>query len=377
MILDALKVVPRSECVLTGSKDLELLYSFKNFPIYAGCVDLSDNTEDLFCDMNWGYSKSSGNVQLLNLIDPSILYRHYQNAGTVGKTWKKHHRKFYEFISKHDYQNILEIGGGTGNLLHHFLSCNKKFNYTSVDPTANQDLKDFRVTYVSNFFEDFFTDQKYDTIVHSHVFEHIYNPINFLNKINSMLVDNGNHFLTLPNMKYWAEQGFANTFYFEHTFFVDDRILEYLLNETGFEVVEKIIETHSIFIHCKKIKNTVSIDNIYFDYPKILYTNYINDLLDDYTSIVNQIKNSNFYLFGAHIQSQVLLNLGLQESQIINILDNDPTKQNKRLYGTNLVVKSPECLKGLESPIVLIRLSSYTNEVKEGLLSINPSTKFI
>lgn len=373
---DPAKTIPRTECVLTGEPDLENLYTFKNFPIYVGCVDPSLPNNDLFCDMNWGYSPSSGSVQLLDLLDPNLLYREHHNPGTVGKIWKEHHRKFHDFIDRHGYENVLEIGGASGCLLQHFLSHEKDFTWTIVEPSDQKFTNDSRVHYIPEFFETYKFDKKYNTLVHSHLFEHVYDPIGFLLKVNDLLEDDGKHYITLPNMKHWLEQGYTNTLLFEHTFYVDYEILGYLLNKAGFEVIEQVIEPHSIFICCKKNNNTMARE-IQFKHPKKMFNNYVESLEKDLSSILEKIGSSNVYLFGGHIFSQVLLNLGLPESQVINILDNDPGKHEKRLYGSNLIVKSPQCLQGLNDPIVILRGGTYTEEIKESLLAINPLTRII
>lgn len=372
----AVNTIVRNKCVLSGATNLEKLYTFKDFPIYVGCVDPSLPNEDLFCDMNWGYSPSSGSVQLLDLLEPDLLYREHHNPGTVGKIWKDHHRKFHDFINRHGYENVLEIGGASGCLLQHFLPYEKNFTWTIVEPSEQKFTEDARVRYIPEFFETYDFDKKYNTLVHSHLFEHVYDPIKFLTKVNNLLEDDGLHYITLPNMKHWLEQGYTNTLLFEHTFYVDYDILGYLLSKTGFEIIEQVIEPHSIFVCCKKTANVTAKD-VHFSRPKELFLNYVENLEKDIKSILEKIGDSKVYLFGGHIFSQVLLNIGLPESQVINILDNDPGKQEKRLYGSNLIVKSPRCLEGIDNPIVILRGGTYTEEIRESLLAINPTTKVI
>lgn len=369
------KTILRPQCVLTDIEDLSLIYSFRNFPIYVGCTE-TDSSSDLFADMDWGYSKNSGSVQLISLLDPDILYKQNHGSGTIGNIWQQHHKKFFNFISKTDVKNVLEIGGASGSLASHFLNSDKNFHWTIAEPSDAFNMKDSRITFVNDFFENLNEDQKFNTVVHSHVFEHAYDPIKFLTKIYNILEHGGDHFITIPNMKHWLEQGFTNTLLFEHTFYVDANVLEYMLNKTNFEVVDKIIEEHSIFIHCKKSKD-VKTKNPKFDYVKDLYLNYVNKIEKDLKSIMDQIKDSKVFLFGGHIFSQILVNLGLPENQIISILDNDPKKHNKRLYGTNLYVQTPMCLKNIDDPIVILRGGVYTKEISESLLSINPRTRII
>ena len=69
--------------------------------------------------------------------------------------------------------------------------------------------------------------------------------------------------------------------------------------------------------------------------------------------------------------------MGINENQIINILDNDFNKQEKRMYGTNITVKSPQILKNIDNPIIVLRTGIYNKEIIEEILNINPSVIFI
>jgi 2-polyprenyl-3-methyl-5-hydroxy-6-metoxy-1,4-benzoquinol methylase len=52
-----------------------------------------------------------------------------------------------------------------------------------------------------SFFEEFNTDKKFDTIVMSHVLEHLSNPVEVLGKIQHWLADDGVFLLSVPNAK--------------------------------------------------------------------------------------------------------------------------------------------------------------------------------
>jgi len=59
-------------------------------------------------------------------------------------------------------------------------------------------------------------------------------------------------------------------------------------------------------------------------------------------------------------------------------LDNSSLKQEKRLYGTNLTVKSPKILKNYKKPTVILRAGLYNDEIKKDIIeNINSDTKFI
>lgn len=338
------------------------------------CVETAVS-DDKFADMEWGVS-SAGTIQLINLLDPTLIYTNYHSPGTVGKIWRDHHHSLYQFISQDRYNKVLEIGGASGLLAENFCAGNTDFDWTIVEPSKHRSLGDDRVQFVEDFFESWNTEQKFDTLVHSHVFEHTYDPIKFLEKASSVLEPGGIQYISIPNMRYWLANGFTNTLSFEHTFYVDEIVLNYLLNKTGFKVVDQQINEHSIFIKAVKTQEVAAAETS-FDYIRILFENYVAQQKKDVADILAQLNGRKFYLFGAHIFAQSLFNFGLNQQHVINLLDNDPNKQDKRLYGTTCWVKSPKVLEGLDNPIVVLRGGSYSQEIKESILKINPTTEFL
>ena len=369
-------IFKRTQCVLTGNKvDLQHLHTFEHFPIYMGCTT-SDQKYDSFADMTWTVSPQSGSLQLSYLIDPNILYKNHHNSGSIGGIWNKHHIDFFNFIRSGNHKNILEIGGGSGTLANIFLQNSNEGNWTIIEPSAQNIVCTNRLNFIQELFENYQFTKKFDSIVHSHVMEHVSYPIEFLKKIHSLLSIGGSHYISIPNMKHWLQQGYSSTLTFEHTYYIDYNVLECLLNSNGFIIERSIVGEHSIFV--KAIKTEIITNTkIELSYAKDLFKSYVKNLKDDIDIIQSKIKDQKFYLFGAHIFSQMLINLGLNENQIEYILDNDQRKQNKRLYGTKCMVKPPLCLKDVKDPIVVLRVGIYTEEIKESILKINSSAIFI
>ncbi|EOM9523772.1 SAM-dependent methyltransferase, partial [Campylobacter jejuni] len=74
------------------------------------------------------------------------------------------------------------------------------------------------------------------------------------------------------------------------------------------------------------------------------------------------------YLFGAHLFGQYLIFQGLNTEKIINILDNNLIKQEKRLYGTKFIVKSPKILKDQDNSLVILNAGVYNDEIEKDIL---------
>ena len=98
------------------------------------------------------------------------------------------------------------------------------------------------------------------------------------------------------------------------------------------------------------------------------------DILKINKNLNNQEK---IFIFGAHIFSQMMLFNGLNKKKIFGILDNDKKKINKYLYGTKFKIFSPNVLKQIINPCVILRAGSYNEEIKKQLFKINKGTIII
>ncbi|HIH1889176.1 TPA: SAM-dependent methyltransferase, partial [Campylobacter jejuni] len=75
---------------------------------------------------------------------------------------------------------------------------------------------------------------------------------------------------------------------------------------------------------------------------------------------------------------QYLIFQGLNTEKIINILDNNPSKQEKRLYGTKFIVKSPKILKDQDDSLVILNAGVYNDEIEKDILeNINKNIRIL
>ncbi len=189
--MQGFEYIQRKNCVITGS-ELEPL-SKEDFPLFCGCTE-EEAENDLICEQEIAISKE-GVLQLKKLIPLELLYKNGHDAGSVGSLWEEHHREFANFIMQTKPQNILEIGGGHGKLSQNCLELNPSLKYTIVEPHSAK--KYDNVSYIDAFFSKQTLEQNCDCIVHSHTFEHIYEPLAFLKDCFETLTGGGDYdFLT-------------------------------------------------------------------------------------------------------------------------------------------------------------------------------------
>lgn len=374
--------IDRNLDVLLRKDTLKHIYTFKNFPVFMGCVNTPQES-DILEDMVWYISSETGMIQLNPLLPLDVIYCDQHNSGVVGKLWNEHHESFSKFVCKFNPKNVLEIGGLHGILSRNCLIKNKNINWTMIEPNPIVD-SDLPIKVIRGFFDsNFVSKDKYDTIIHSHVLEHIYDPQEFIKCQSSLLDIGGKLIFSIPNMCVMLKNAYTNCINFEHTLYFDEKHIEFLLESNGFGIIEKeyFKDDHSIF-YCSEKKNVNSNINFggLYKQNSEFFGNYINKHVNDVKNINEQINSSKVpvFLFGAHVFSQYLINFGLDVSKIKFVLDNDRNKQDKRLYGTNLICKSPHILKNYDSCILILRTGVYNDEIKKDILeNINGNVKII
>lgn len=376
-----MQFITRCCCAVTGSKDLEPLHEIKRFPVFMGCVN-SLAAHDLVADMRWSISRSSGLIQLSSLIPLEVVYPESHGSGGIGRLWDMHHKAFAKFLSRTTPQSVLEIGGAHGILSREY----KRFGeipWTILEPNPSPvDGCDAR--YIKGFFGGNFTlDEPVDTVVHSHVFEHVYEPDQFMRHVSDFM-EQGKHLVfSLPNLQRMLEKKYTNCINFEHTVFLTEPYIEYLLVKHGFRLLSKeyFMDDHSIFYAAVRDPFVKPVDlpgDLYRNNKKLYldYIEYHEGLIKDINNKIKNVKQP-VYLFGAHVFAQYLIAFGLDTSRIVNLLDNDPNKHGKRLYGTSLQVASPKILAGVEFPVVILKAGVYNDEIKNDILqNINKNAAF-
>jgi len=370
----------RTTSLLSPRSALERLHTFKDFPVFMGCTD-APQKNDIVADMVWDICKKTGLIQLRKLLPLEVLYMDQHNDGT-GKVWKDHYAAFAKFLYKYKPKNILEIGGAHDQIAQNFWKFDPRVKWTTVEPNPQHITSD-KIRVIKAWFDESFTiDAPIDTVIHSHVFEHAYEPIKFIEHIGRFLKKGERHIFTFPNLLAMLEKKWTNCLNFEHTAFLTEEITDYVLKKEGFIILEKQYygHPHSIFYATEKSsrpKKKPSVPNKYKQY-KTLYKDYITYHLDMIKGLNSQMKRCKdpVYLFGAHIFSQTLIQFGLKTDSIVSILDNSPLKQGKRLYGTNFFVHSPEILRGKGKVKVILKAGTYNEEIAKQVLQINSNVEF-
>lgn len=195
-------------------------------------------------------------------------------------------------------------------------------------------------------------------------------------------------------MQKWLENKFTNCLNYEHTILLNESVIEFLLCKNHFKILKKhYFKEHSIFFACEKIGKDLECKNLnaknnrescvnlvpQYSQNKALIGEFLNFYRRKIAYLNNILDSTNkhIYLFGAHLFSQFLLYNGLKSEKIISILDNNTTKQGKRLYGTRFLVESPQILRHTNA-LLILNAGAYNNEIKQDILqNINANVEIV
>jgi SAM-dependent methyltransferase len=368
--------------VILGNADLEHLYTFHNFPVFMGVSD-APASDDVLADMSFWISRSSGIIQLNPLLPLEVLYPEAHGAGCVGASWAAHHQALADFIAGYHPTSVLEVGGAHGILARNY-HARRRVPWTILEPNPTP-APDCEASFIRGFFDDNFRfNDSVDAVVHSHVFEHIYDPDAFMRRLAGFLAPGKKLIFSVPNMREMLKRGYTNCLNFEHTVFLTEDYIEFLLARHGFRLMDRhyFQDDHSIFYAAERDLNTRATtlpDGLYGSH-RMLYQDYLQlhqDLVAGMNAQLAASSPGHAFLFGAHVQAQYLIGFGLDIRRIESILDNDANKQGRRLFGTDKQVAAPVVIAGLESPTVIVRAGTFTREIATQLLQINPTTRLL
>ena len=336
----------RTHCIICNE---ELQHTFFDseltIPIASYSKDISSNN-DIFIPYNVYKCSRCKTSQTKYLGDLDIIYK-FNHADSTGSIMNNLHKEVKKTIASHisEISNIIEIGSAKGILSHSILESFPDISkYYIVEPSYIGAKHDKQII-INDFFEniDFSIYTDANTLIMSHVFEHFYNPIDILN-----IIKNNNNIknimLVWPDLEYYKDNNIYHCVNTEHTFYVDNKLIEILFNNISFKMVENIkYSNHSViyyFTRCDFLEKQPLINENHS------LEKYFNDLLskkDEIIEFIEKNKNNNrkICIWPSSIHSQFLM-MVLKDIQIDYILDNSPNKIGKYIYGYNLECKSFE-----------------------------------
>jgi hypothetical protein len=323
----------------------------------------SSSVFDIISEQIWVSCNECGCVQLKYLIDPNVLYNSTHNLTYTFPLWNQHHTSFSDFILNNiQHNNLMEIGGSSGALYNKLKGSN--INYSCIDLCeASFDTSNIKYE-IANCENYMFINN--NCIAASHIFEHLYEPTKFIKNISKQNIDSV--FISIPNMEILLEKNNPLILNYEHTYYIDTYFIQYLFSKEGYSLIKsEIFKEHSLFFYFKK----TNCNEIKLEYRISIKDTFIkiNEKINNTIKNID-IKENSFIVPGGYL-GQIIYTINRPKS-ILGFLDNDISKQNKRLYGTPYYMYSFDKLKEYNQLINLyVFAGPYINEICNQLKNYN------
>lgn len=331
-------------------------------------------------------------VQMLDVVDPSILYNQYPHANFTTPSVTNHFDAYaQEAVSKGHVQKgdlVIDIGSGDGALLRSF----KKLGMTvvGVDPSAhsaNQAGIDGITLY-----QELFTPQLAGRIVKEHgraalitanyVMGSIDNLHAFMAGIRHLLKQEGLFYLEEPYLPDILEQNLFDVIHHERLTLITALPLEPFLRSTHMHLIEARREAfrsgsircivqrsdgpHVVssslhgFIEKEQASSMHSTDNL------AAFASRVEKLKTDLKKMVDDLRQAGKRVAGYGASGRTVTfvhECGWQSGVLDFIVDDNPYKHDMRLPGTDIKVVHARALKEMKPDVVVIFAHNYAEHI--------------
>jgi SAM-dependent methyltransferase len=261
----------KRNCPICNSENKEFLYKQK---FYKTSICLLEEYDIVLCE-DCGFVFADQIPQQKEFNDYYANLSRWENNVNVHNTDKyiNHFKEMSDFVSAFVINKkslILDIGCSTGEFLNEF----KKQDYTQlvgIDPSINCALStqhNYNIPAFNKNIFDFMPIEKFNVITMSAILEHIRDLKKVVEKLNSILIDDGLLFIEVPDVSRFQEYVYTpfQQFSIEHINYFGLRSLCNLMHQNSFNLVGSKFTMHklnstfdpSIYVIFKKEKNKIN-----------------------------------------------------------------------------------------------------------------------
>lgn len=337
-------------------------------------------------------------VQTKDYIKPEMLFsKDYAYLSSVSSSWVQHAKKLkHKLVSKFKLSKqdiILEIASNDGYLLDFFVKDGFK-NCFGIEPThiAAQIAKKKKIEVVEEFFSLNLSCQLKKrgkipkVIIANNVIAHVQDLNDFIAGIKNILDPDGFLSIEFAYLLELIKFKQFDTIYHEHFSYISLLALERIFKKHGLRIfdIEKLT-THGgslrVFgchlnsnIREKKIVKNLVQEEINYKLDSFeIYKNFSKDIKkikDNFIKFITFAKKRNLKIagYGAAAKGNTFLNYcGITSKDILFVVDNAFTKQNKFLPGSGIPIVDSSYISKIKPDYILILPWNLSREISKSL----------
>ena len=383
----------RETCRLCESSNLDLVLNLVPTPPANAFVNESSIREQQSCfPLDVFFCRACNHVQLLDIIDPSILFKNYVYVSGTSQSFVKHFEKYASTLinrfAPKEGSLIVDIGSNDGTLLSAFQK--KGLKVLGIDPACDiaSDATKSGVTTIVDFFSINLAKEikakwgEASIITANNVFAHSDDLSGITDGVRNLLAPNGVFVFEVSYLGDVLRDTLFDTIYHEHLAYHSVSPLNNFFSDRGL----RLFSVERVASHGGSIRGMVSlkrsehssdgsVDIIIANEKKIgldkietfkAFSYSINALGQKLKSLIKKIKAEGGSIagFGAPAKSTTLMyNYGLGSKEIDFIVDDSPLKQGLFTPGTHIPVLSPDALYERRPDYVLILAWNFAEPI--------------
>jgi len=238
----------RTTCRVCGNSDLKLFLELGPTPLANSFLKSSDEfkNENIY-PLDLYFCGNCSLVQLLDVIDPEVLFRHYVYVSGTSETMETHNEEYAQtivnFLELGSDDLVLEVASNDGSLLKYFKKY--KVKILGIEPATNiaEIAQESGIDTLNEFFNSVTATRIKNNygpakvIIGNNVLAHIDNTQDFLNGCKDILADEGMAVFEVPYIRELLNRLEYDTIYHEHLCYFSITSLVHLCDEVGLSVV--------------------------------------------------------------------------------------------------------------------------------------------
>ena len=372
-------------CLACGRFNLKLLLDLGDQPLANSYKKTHDESEE-FYKLAVNICTDCFHIQQVKFIDPDLMFKNYLYVSGTTLTYRNYLKWFAEFTKNlvPSAMNVLDIGCNDGSQLNEF----KKMGLDTwgVDPAKNlAELSSKKHTICADYFENFYTDIKFDIVTAMNVVGHQTDPLSFLQKCATHMHDKSQLFVQTSQAN-MILNGEFDTIYHEHISFFNSQSMHILAERAGL-IMNSVSKTdvHGesyVFILSKKGKpdwNFIQKERELGLFNPDMYRYWSERVCKFREIFPKSFMGKRLIGYGAAAKGNTLLNYTKVKPEVI--IDDNPLKQGMYTPGMSVPIVSREFLKSLsDEPVTFFPLSwNYFDEIKNKIKEYRsePDDEFI
>ncbi len=400
------KYTSRDNCRFCKSKDVVKFLDLGYMPLAGAFLTKDKIPEENVFPLHVYFCKNCKLVQLLDLVDPEVLFKDYFYLSSAAQTTVNHFKQYAQDLRKRlpgENRFLVEIGSNDGVLLSPLKDLSIKT--LGVEPANNiaSIAKEKDLDVINDFFNNKIArdiKEKYgqaDAISANNVFAHIDDIDEITQGIKTLLKPNGFFVFEVHYLLELINKLQYDTIYHEHFSYYSILALANYFKQFDMEIFDVTpIPVHAgsirVYVRNKNPNSEIS-ENVKNQLKKELDAGL--DKLETYTNFAEKVKNHKNNLrkllleikakggsiigYGAPGRGNTLLNYCEISSKIIDYsVDGSPRRQNVYTPGTHIPIFSPHKLKETPPTHALMVAWSYKDEIlKKEVYFIKNGGQFI